>query len=93
MTDEPNQPIEVHDSPLPDQLWAAVRQVAPPIMAFVIGKGWIGDDLAILLGALGAIVWPIVAGQIKTRRRAQQLATVAASPRVPDSVAHLKSST
>jgi hypothetical protein len=91
MTQPAPEPIEVNDSPLPDQLWAAVRQVAPPIMAFVIGKGWIGDDLAVLLGALGAIVWPIVAGQLNTRRRAQQLATVAASPRVPDSVAVLKS--
>ena len=80
--------IEVHGSPLPDQLWAAVRQIAPPVMAFALGKGWLENDVAALLGALGAIVWPIVAGQLKTRLRATQLATVAAS--APDDVATVK---
>lgn len=59
-------PIAVNSSPLPDQLWAAVRQIAPPVMAFAIGKGWIGNDVGILLGTMGAILWPIIAGQIKT---------------------------
>ena len=80
--------IQVHGSPLPDQLWAGVRQIAPPVMAFAIGKGWLPNELAVLLGALGAVVWPIVAGQLKTRERAQQLATVA--PFAPDAVAMVK---
>ncbi len=88
MTDTP--PIEVHDSPLPDQAWAALRQLAPPVMAFLIGRHLIADDLAVLLGIAGAIVWPIVMGQLKTRERAQQLSTIAADPRVPDAVATTK---
>lgn len=90
MTDETTPPIAVNSSPLPDQLWAAVRQIAPPIMAFVLGRGWIGNDVAVLLGAAGAIVWPIVAGQIKTRERAQQLASIAGDERTPDAVAVMK---
>lgn len=84
------QPIEAHASPLPDQLWAGLRQLAPAAMAFAIGRHWIADDLSILLGVAGGMVWPIVAGQLKTRRRAVQLATVAGSPKVPNSVAKLK---
>lgn len=73
--------IIANATPLPDQLWAGVRQVAPPLMAFALGKGWIDNDLAALLGTLGMIVWPIVAGQLATRRRAKQLAKAAADPR------------
>jgi uncharacterized membrane protein len=91
MTDETETlPIEAHASPLPDQLWAAVRQVAPPIAAFALAKGWIDNEALALLTALAAVVWPIIAGQLKTRRRAVELATVAGSSRVPDSVAKLK---
>ncbi len=90
MTDDTMPPIAVNSSPLPDQLWAAVRQIAPPVMAFAIGKGWIGNDAGILLGSVGAIVWPIVAGQIKTRERAQQLTTIAGDARTPDAVATVK---
>lgn len=73
MTDEP---MEINGSPLPDQLWAAVRQIAPAVMAFALGKGWLDNDSAVLLGVVGGIVWPIVAGQLKTRKRACQLATL-----------------
>ena len=90
MSDDTTPPIAVNASPLPDQLWAAVRQIAPPLMAFAIGKGWIGDDVAALLGTLAAIVWPIVAGQIKTRERAKQLASIAGDARTPDAVATVK---
>jgi uncharacterized membrane protein len=89
MTDT-TPPIEVHASPLPDMLWAALRQIAPPVATFALGKGWIDNDLLILLTALAGVLWPIVAGQLKTRARATQLATVAADPRVPDAVATLK---
>lgn len=91
MTDDTTPPIAVNSSPLPDQLWAAVRQIAPPVMAFAIGKGWIGNDAGILLGSVGAIIWPIVAGQIKTRERAQQLTMIAGDVRTPDAVATVKS--
>lgn len=73
--------IRVHESPLPDQLWSGLRTAAIAASTFALGRGWITDDIAILLTALGGVIWPIVAGQLKTRRRAQQLATTAeASP-------------
>lgn len=90
MTDnDTTPPIAVNASPLPDQLWAAVRQIAPPITAFALGRGWIGEDVAGLIAAVLAIVWPIVAGQIKTRERAKQLATIAGE--VDDAVATVQS--
>lgn len=85
-----DDPIQVNGSPLPDQLWAAVRQLAPAMMAFALGKGWLENDLAILLGVLGGVAWPIIAGQLKTRERAQQLTTIARA--ADDSVAQVKPS-
>lgn len=79
-------PIVVDGSPLSDQLWAAMRQIAPPAMAFAIGKGWISNELGILLGTVAAIIWPIVAGQLKTRHRAVQLANIAKDGRNPGAV-------
>ena len=92
MSDDSNETprIEVNGSPLPDQLWAALRQIAPPVMAYALGKHWIGGDLATLLGVAGAIIWPIVAGQIHTRHRATQLANIANDTRVPSEVAVIK---
>lgn len=84
------QPIEAHSSPLPDQLWAGLRQIAPAVMAFALGKGWLENDMAVLLGVVGGVLWPIVAGQLKTRRRAIELATVAAHPSTPNDVAVLR---
>lgn len=83
-------PIEVHASPLVDQLWAALRQIAPAGMAFALGRGWVSNDMAVLLGVAGGIAWPIVAGQLKTRERAQQLVRIASDDRVPDAVAKIK---
>ena len=90
MTPNETPQIEVNASPLPDQAWAALRQIAPPLMAFLIGRKLIADDIAILLGLVGAIIWPIVAGQLATRHRAKQLANIAADRRVPDAVAVVK---
>lgn len=86
---EPAPPIEVHASPLPDQLWAALRQLAPPVATFALAKGWIGNDALMLLTALAGILWPIVVGQLKTRRRANELATIAGEVR--DEIALVKS--
>lgn len=80
--------IEAHASPLPDQLWAALRQLAPAVMAYAIGRGMLADDMAVLLGVLGGVIWPIVAGQMKTRRRAQQLAQLAGA--APDHIGIVK---
>lgn len=87
---DPNQPIEAHASPLPDQLWAGLRQIAPAAMAFALGRHWLASDVAVLLGVAGGMVWPLVAGQLKTRRRALELASVAANPDTPDHVAVLR---
>ncbi len=80
--------IEVHSSPIPDQLWAGLRQIAPAAATFALGKGWIDNDALILLTACAGVIWPIVAGQLKTRRRAVELATVADA--APNHVATLK---
>lgn len=90
MSDDIAPPIEVHPSPVPDQAWAALRQIAPPVMAFALGRHWIADDLAALLAVAGGILWPIVVGQLKTRRRATELTTIAGDPRTPDDVATVK---
>ena len=90
MAFDPNQPIEAHASPLPDQAWAGLRQLAPAIMAFALGRGWLANDMAMLLGVVGGIAWPLIVGQMKTRRRAQELASVAANPDTPDHVAVLR---
>lgn len=88
MTDETIAPIEVTDTPLADQIWSAVRQIAPAIMAFLIGRKLIADDLAIMLGVAGGVLWPVVASQIKTRQRSKLIARLANA--APDSVAVLK---
>jgi uncharacterized membrane protein len=92
MSDDNEAPqIAVNASPLPDQLWAGVRQFAPPLMAFALGRHWLPDDVAVVLGVAGGIIWPIVAGQLHTRHRAKQLANIAGDKRVPDAVAVVKS--
>ncbi len=80
--------IEVHESPLPDQLWSGMRTAAVAASTFALGRGWITNDVAIFLTAMGGVVWPIVAGQLKTRKRAVELATI--TPHVDDSVATIK---
>jgi len=82
------EPLEVHGSPLPDQLWAGLRQVAPPLLAFALGRGWVPNDIVPVVTVVGGVVWAIVAGQLKTRRRAKQLTALATV--APDNVAVLK---
>lgn len=91
MAENDTPPIEVNDSPLPDQIWAGVRQIAPAAVAFSLGRGWLSSDVAVLLGVGGGVMWPIIAGQLKTRERAKQLARIAKDERVPDAVAVVKS--
>lgn len=81
-------PIEISSSPLVDQLWSGIRQIAPALMAFALGKGWLDNDLAVLLGVVGGVMWPIIAAQLKTRERSQLIATLANA--APDHVAVLK---
>lgn len=87
MTDET---ILVNASPLPDQLWAGMRQLAPAVIAFAVGRQIIPQDAAPLLAAAGLFIWPIVAGQLKTRHFSKALARLAASPEVPDHLVQTK---
>ena len=83
--------IVTDDSPLPDMLWAALRQIAPPVVTFALAKGWLSNDLSILLGVIGGVLWPIVAGQLKTRHRATQLVNLGKDRRVPAAIITTKS--
>lgn len=87
MMEDP-QPMEVRGSPLVDQLWTGLRQFAPAAMTYALGRGWLTNELAILLGVAGGVIWPIIAGQLKTRRRAQQLTYLACA--VQDDIAVVK---
>jgi len=80
--------IEVNASPIPEQLWVALRQILPPLVLFAVGRGWIAEDLATMLCAVAAVLVPIVYGQIKTWRRSASL--IALANAVPDSVATVK---
>lgn len=81
------EPIKVNSSPVPAQIWAGLRQVVPPVVAFLIGRHYIPDDVATLILAIAAgIGVPIAFGQYSTRAQAQTLAAVATNPAVPDSV-------
>ena len=83
-------PIVAHESPLPDQAWSGLRTLALAVSTFALGRGWITNDVAILLTAAGGVLWPIVAGQLKIRRRAVELATVIAHPDTPNNVGVLR---
>lgn len=95
-------PITVNASPATDQATSAVRTVLlifsvvtalagffskrdlAGFIAYVQSSDFI-TALALLIGA-ATFAW----GQWKTRHRAKQLATIAADPRTPDSVATIK---
>ena len=84
------KPVEVSPSATGDQLSSALRSLLVAAGAYASGMGWIPADVA---GALVTVIWlgvPFVWGQIKVRTRHDQLLTVAADPRVPDSVARVK---
>lgn len=81
-------PVEVHESPAFDQLWALLRQIIPPLIAFLVGRGFIKDDVGVLLVTVGGVVAPIVVGQLKTRLRAMQLSNI--TRRVDNTIAKFK---
>lgn len=82
------QPIEVNSNLLPDQLWAAGRQMAPAVVTFLIGRHLIANDTAAMLGIVAGVIYPIVASQLKTRQRSQLMVTLANA--APDEVAVVK---
>jgi hypothetical protein len=88
MPDTFDVPIEVHASPVPDQLWAGLRTAVVAVSTFAIGRGWIQSDTAVMLTAVAGVLFPIIMGQLKTRKRAKQLAVTSAAS--PDNVAVVK---
>lgn len=80
--------IEVPASPLAGSFWMALRQIIPPVIAYMVGRGYIAHDTAAMLGAVGAGVAPIIYGQVRTWKRSKALVSLAQA--VPDSIAVLK---
>lgn len=81
-TQEVTPPIVVHETPIPDQLWALLRQVLPLVTAALVLRGYIENDIAEIASIIFGVLAPIVWGQLKTRLRAVQLATL--ERKVPD---------
>ena len=81
---EVTPPVVVHETPLPDQLWALLRQLLPPVVAFLVARNYITNDVAEIATVAVGIGLPIIIGQLKTRLRALQLAMV--ERRVDDSI-------
>jgi len=88
--DYPNDapPMEVSSSPVAEQIWSGVRQVAIAGGAYAAGLGVVEQDTLALLGVVGVVVWGVIASQIKTLERSRKLATLAKA--APDSIAVLK---
>lgn len=102
---EPTQtPIVVNASPVQAQIASAIRQCGAALGIIFAAFGmtaWAGKlnivvalapQFAILLTVVGPLVWGafIWVGQRATIKQAKTLATIAADPRVPDSVAQVK---
>lgn len=87
MTDNLEDPIEV-TAPLVEQLWSAGRTIAVAGGAFAAGRGWIAQDTLMLLGSVGAVLWGVVGGQLKTWERSRKLVTMAKA--LPDAFAVMK---
>lgn len=79
------KPIVAPRSPSSDQFSAGLRQLLLVLGAFAVAKGWLGEDeLATIVPAIvivGSFAW----GQLKTRRRAAEVSTLANF--VPDDIA------
>lgn len=98
-------PISVNASPATDQAASAVRtlllvvSVGTALAGFLSKRDLAGfiayaqssDFLSIVALLVGGATFAW--GQWKTRHRAKQLATIAADPRTPDSVAMIKGAT
>lgn len=87
--DEPI-PVQAHATPVPDQLWSGMRSVIMALTAFGLGRGWLKGDEVTLIGVVAGVLGPFIIGQLKVRRRSQELTTIAVNPDVPDSVVQLR---
>lgn len=80
--------IQVNENPIWDQLWTGSRQIILIMTAYLVGRGILAQDTAGIIVSISAIAVPFIIGQLSTRNRAKQLATIAKA--VPDSVAVVK---
>lgn len=78
-----HRPITVNPSPIAEQAWVALRKIAPAIVMFALAKGWLSNDLSVLLGIVGGVVWPIGYGQLATWQNRAALTSLAIDPTVP----------
>lgn len=80
--------ITVTESVVPGAITSLARQIGLVVGGWAVGKGYLDNDTATMLGTLGLIALPLVYGQAKnwmTHRKLVALANVA-----PDSVATVK---
>lgn len=80
--------MEIHESPVADQLWSAARAVLLAFVSYALGREWIADDTSALLLAVIGIAGPMLFSQLKVLKNNKALVELARS--VPDDVAVLK---
>lgn len=82
---KPRRPrtIKVSRSPISEQAWLALRKIAPALVAFALARGWLTNDVSILLAIIGGAVWPIGHDQIAAWQRHPALAELADDPAIP----------
>lgn len=92
MTEQPSMPsqITVNASAIPALAASNLRVILIAFGAYAVGKGWFTQDLWTQAVPILMILAPWVWGQIQGFITHTKLASVAADPRVPASVATLK---
>lgn len=81
-------PIVVHESAVPTQLMAALRQALIALGGYLVGKGWLTDELAQAVIPVVLLVGPVIWSQFRVRSGQAKLVTAAAA--APDSVAQVR---
>lgn len=73
-----------------DSATATFRYIVVTLMTYAVARGWVDaenvDGIVAILVALGTAGY----GIFKTWRRGAEVATVAASPKVPNTIAQIK---
>jgi len=54
------------------QIAAAIRQIALALGGYAIGRGWLEEDTLTAIVTVLVIVVPLIWGQIRTKRLAEQ---------------------
>lgn len=80
--------ITVNESVVPGAITSLARQIGLVIGGWLVGKGYLDNDTATMLGTLGLIVLPLVYGQVKNWMTHRKLVTLANAS--PDAMAIVK---